>query len=61
MVALFLAVSVFLNGLSVLVEGVLSGLGGSTYPSVDADMLGAEATYGAIDSRLGTEGLSDSG
>ena len=54
-VALFLAVSVFLNGLSscsVLVEGVLSGLGSSTYPSADADMLGAEAAYSGMEAAL---------
>ena len=57
-VALFLAVSVFLNGLSscsVLVEGVLSGLGSSTYPSADADMLGAEATYSGMEAALKNE------
>ena len=57
-VALFLAVSVFLNGLSscsVLVEGVLSGLGSSTYPSADADMLGAEAAYSGMESALKNE------
>ena len=57
-VALFLAVSVFLNGLSscsVLVEGVLSGLGSSTYPSADADMLGAEAAYSGMEAALKTE------
>lgn len=54
-VALFLAVSVFLNGLSscsVLVEGMLSGLGSSTYPSADADMLGAEAAYSGMEAAL---------
>ncbi len=54
-VALFLAVSVFLNGLSscsVLVEGMLSGLGSSTYPSADADMLGAEAAYAGMENEL---------
>ena len=57
-VALFLAVSVFLNGLSscsVLVEGVLSGLGSSTYPSADADMLGAEAAYSGMEAALKNE------
>ena len=53
--ALFLAVSVFLNGLSscsVLVEGMLSGLSSSTYPSADADMLGAEAAYSGMEAAL---------
>lgn len=57
-IALFLAVSVFLNGLSsctALVEGVLSGLGGSTYPSADGDMLGAEATYAGMEAALKNE------
>ncbi len=56
--ALFLAVSVFLNGLSsctVLAEGVLSGLGGSTYPSADGDMLGAEAAYAGMEAELKNE------
>ena len=56
--ALFLAVSVFLNGLSscaALVEGVLSGLGGSTYPSADGDMLGAEAAYAGMEAELKNE------
>jgi len=57
-IALFLAVSVFLNGLSsctALVEGVLSGLGGSTYPSADEDMLGAEAAYAGMEAALKNE------
>ena len=57
-VALFLAVSMFLNGLSscsVLVEGVLSGVGGSTYPSADGDMLGAEAAYSGMEAALKNE------
>ncbi len=56
--ALFLAVCVFLNGLSscsVLVEGILSGLGSSTYPSADADMLGAEAAYSGMEAALKNE------
>lgn len=56
--ALFLAVSVFLNGMSsctVLAEGVLSGLGGSTYSSADADMLGAEAAYAGMEAALKNE------
>ena len=57
-IALSLAVSVFLNGLSsctALVEGVLSGLGGSTYPSADGDMLGAEAAYAGMEAALKNE------
>ena len=56
--ALFLAVSVFLNGMSsctVLAKGVLSGLGGSTYSSADADMLGAEAAYAGMEAALKNE------
>lgn len=56
--ALFLVVSVFLNGFSscaALVEGILSGLGGSTYPSADADMLGAEAAYAGMEAALKNE------
>lgn len=57
-IALFLAVSVLLNGLSsctALVEGVLSGLGGSTYPSADGDMLGAETAYAGMEAALKNE------
>ena len=57
-VALFLAVSVFINGLSscsALVGGMLSGVGSSTYPSADADMLGAEAAYSGMESALKDE------
>ena len=55
--ALFLMLCVFLNGFSscsVLVEGVLSSLGSSTYPSRDADMLGAEAAYAGMEAELQT-------
>lgn len=54
-IALLLMVSVFLNGMSscsVLVEGVLSGLSSSTFPSQDADMLGAEAAYSGMEAAL---------
>ena len=56
--ALFLALSVFLNGFSscsVLVEGALSGLGSSTYPCRDEDMLGAEAVYAGMEAALRNE------
>ena len=54
-VALFLVVAFFLNALtscSVLVEGGLSGVGLTTYPSVDEDLLGAEAAYAAMEAEL---------
>ena len=44
-VALFLVLAFFLNALtscSVLVEGGLSGVGLTTYPSADEDLKGAE-------------------
>lgn len=53
--ALFLIVSVFLNGMSscsMLVEGVLSSLSSSTFPSQDVDMLGAEAVYAGMEAQL---------
>ncbi len=58
MIALLLAVSVFLNGLSscsVLAEGLLSALGSTTYPSRDTDMLGAEAAYSGLEAALKNE------
>lgn len=54
-VALFLIVCFLLNGLSscsVLMQGGLSGLAGSTYPSQDSDMLGAEDAYVAMEDDL---------
>lgn len=54
-VALFLLVCFLLNGLSscsVLIQGGLSGLAGSTYPAKDGDMLGAEEAYGAMEAGL---------
>lgn len=54
-VALFLVVAFFLNALtscSVLVEGGLSGVGLTTYPSADEDLLGAEAAYTAMEAEL---------
>lgn len=53
--ALFLIVSVFLNGMSscsMLVEGVLSSLSSSTFPSQDVDMLGAEAVYAGMEAQM---------
>ena len=44
-----------LNGLSscsVIMDGVGSGIAASTYPSQDADMLGAEAQYCAMEAEL---------
>ena len=54
-VALFLVLAFFLNALtscSVLVEGGLSGVGLTTYPSADEDLLGAEAAYAAMEAEL---------
>ena len=35
-----------------LVEGGLSGVGLTTYPSADEDLLGAEAAYAAMEAEL---------
>ena len=46
--AILLMLAFLLNGLSscsVIMDGVGSGIAASTYPSQDADMLGAEAQY----------------
>ena len=54
-VALFLVVAFFLNALtscSVLVEGGLSGVGLTTYPSANEDLKGAEAAYAAMEAEL---------
>ncbi len=54
-VALLLVVAFFLNALtscSVLVEGGLSGVGLTTYPSADEDLKGAEAVYAAMEAEL---------
>ena len=54
-IALFLIVCLLLNGLSscsVLIQGGLSGVAGSTYPSQDSDMLGAEDAYTAMEADL---------
>ena len=48
-------VSIFLNWMSscsMLAEGVMSGLGGSTHPSSDEAMLGAEAAYAGMENEL---------
>ena len=53
--ALLLMLEFFLNGLSscsVLLEGAGSGIAASTYPSQDADMLGAEAAYCNMETEL---------
>ena len=51
----FLALVFLLNLLSscsMLLEGGLSVLGGSTYPSADGDILGAEAAYAGMETEL---------
>ena len=53
--AILLMLAFLLNGLSscsVLMDGVGSGIAASTYPSQDADMLGAEAQYCAMEAEL---------
>ena len=50
-IALLLVVCIFMNGLSsltMLFQGGMSGVAGSTYPSRDSDMLGAEADYAGV-------------
>ncbi|HJB32060.1 MAG TPA: CHAP domain-containing protein, partial [Candidatus Oscillibacter excrementavium] len=52
---LLLAVAFFLNCMSscsVLFSGVGSGVAGSTYPSTDEAMLGAEAAYAGMEAEL---------
>lgn len=54
-IVLFLMVCAFANGLSscsVLLEGGLSGVAGSTYPCRDEDMLGAEDAYAQMEADL---------
>lgn len=54
-IALFLVVCIFMNGLSslsMLFQGGMSSVAGSTYPSRDADMLGAEADYAGMEADL---------
>ena len=53
--AILLMLAFLLNGLSscsVIMDGVGSGIAASTYPSQDADMLGAEAQYCAMEAGL---------
>ncbi len=53
--AILLMLAFLLNGLSscsVIMDGVGSGIAASTYPSQDADMLGAEAQYCEMDAEL---------
>lgn len=53
--AIVLMLAFLLNGLSscsVIMDGVGSGIAASTYPSQDADMLGAEAQYCEMEAEL---------
>ena len=53
--AILLMLAFLLNGLSscsVIMDGVGSGIAASTYPSQDADMLGAEAQYCELEAEL---------
>lgn len=53
--AILLMLAFLLNGLSscsVMMDGVGSGIAASTYPSQDADMLGAEVQYCAMEAEL---------
>ena len=53
--AILLMLAFLLNGLSscsVMMDSVGSGIAASTYPSQDADMLGAEAQYCAMEAEL---------
>ena len=53
--AILLMLAFLLNGLSscsVIMDGVGSGIAASTYPSQDADMLGAEAQYCEMEEEL---------
>ena len=53
--AILLMLAFLLNGLSscsVIMDGVGSGIAASTYPSLDADMLGAEAQYCEMEAEL---------
>ena len=53
--AILLMLAFLLNGLSscsVIMDGVGSGIAASTYPSQDADMLGAEAQYCEMEAKL---------
>ena len=56
--AIFVVLALFLNAISscsVLLEGGLSGVVVSTYPSSDEAMLGAEAAYAAMEADLQNE------
>ena len=58
---LFVVVMMFLNILSscsVLAEAIFGSSTGSTYPSADADMLGAEADYAALEAALQNEAVN---
>ena len=53
--ALFIMLSMLTNivsSCSVILEGISSGIAGSTYPSADEDMLAAEAEYCAMEAQL---------
>ena len=53
--AILLMLAFLLNGLSscsVIMDGIGSGIAASTYPSQDADMLGAEAQYCEMEAEL---------
>ncbi len=57
-VGIFVVLVLFLNSISsfsVLLEGGLSGVTISTYPSTDESMLGAEAAYAAMEADLQNE------
>ena len=53
--ALFMLLSMLTNivsSCSLILEGIGSGIAGSTYPSKDSDMLAAEAAYCALEAQL---------
>ena len=53
--ALFMLLSMLSNivsSCSLMIQGIGSSIAGSTYPSADADMLGAEAAYCAMEAAL---------
>ena len=57
-IGLFLILVMFLNMMSscsVLAQAILSGGTGGTFPCEDADMLGAEADYAAMEAALQNE------
>ena len=54
-IGIFAILAIFLNMMSscsVLVEGMLAGMGGSSFASRDEDMLGAEAAYAGMEADL---------